>query len=385
VRVKEVIMVAQQNIAKVIFLSLVFVFLLCTGSDDTKSDKIKSQAKLQKFYTYSYIDPMVGIEVFRLLMPGDWKAEGAIKWEAVPALPARVRFRFYNTKSLSEFNLFPTQDYFWTDNQMFLYTNPPGSLRFGTPVAQPIDLHTAFTRVIIPKFRGEVSDLKIVEEKEVLELVKLAKGPPTQGVNALAEAGKMRIEYNENGKEMEEEFYAAVSQFIINLPGSYYSPGYYINYWYIDLIFSFKAEKGKLDAQTKLFQTMLYSFKVNPQWYAKVANVKEQLAQMAIQNIQAVGRMSQIIAQASSEMREDQQRSWEYRQEINDKIAQNFSDYMRGVDQYYDPFAEKRVELPTGYKNVYSNNLGEYILTDDPNYNPNVGSNLTWQKLDLAK
>lgn len=378
-------MLVQQNIAKVIFLSVLFVFLLCCGSDNTKTDKTENQAKLQKFYTYSYIDPMVGIEVFRFLIPGDWKAEGAIKWEAVPALPARVNFRFYDTKSLSEFNLFPTQDYFWTDNQMFLYTNPPGSLRFGTPVAQPIDLHTAFTRVIIPKFRGEVSDLELVEEKEVPELVKLAKGPPTQGVTALAEAGKMRIEYNENGKEMEEEFYAAVSQFIINLPGSYYSPGYYINYWYIDLIFSFKAEKGRLDAQTKLFQTMLYSFKVNPQWYAKVANVKEQLAQMVIQNIQAVGRMSQIITQASSEMREDQQRSWEYRQEINDKIAQNFSDYVRGVDQYYDPFAEKRVELPTGYKNVYSNNLGEYILTDDPNYNPNVGSNLTWQKLDLAK
>lgn len=378
-------MLVQQNIAKVIFLSVLFVFLLCCGSDNTKTDKTENQAKLQKFYTYSYIDPMVGIELFRFLIPGDWKAEGAIKWEAVPALPARVNFRFYDTKSLSEFNLFPTQDYFWTDNQMFLYTNPPGSLRFGTPVAQPIDLHTAFTRVIIPKFRGEVSDLELVEEKEVPELVKLAKGPPTQGVTALAEAGKMRIEYNENGKEMEEEFYAAVSQFIINLPGSYYSPGYYINYWYIDLIFSFKAEKGRLDAQTKLFQTMLYSFKVNPQWYAKVANVKEQLAQMVIQNIQAVGRMSQIITQASSEMREDQQRSWEYRQEINDKIAQNFSDYVRGVDQYYDPFAEKRVELPTGYKNVYSNNLGEYILTDDPNYNPNVGSNLTWQKLDLAK
>ncbi|MEO0124450.1 MAG: hypothetical protein ABIL69_10670 [candidate division WOR-3 bacterium] len=368
----------------IVFLGL-FVFVICSGSDDTKTSKTKNPPKMQKFVTYSYNDPLAGIEVFRLLIPGDWKAEGAINWVAVPALPAKVNFRFYDTKSRAEFNLFPAQDYFWTDNQGFLYTNPPGSLRFGTPVAQPIDLHTAFTRVIIPKFRGGVSDLKIIEEKEVPDLAKLAKGPPAEGVTALAEAGKMRIEYTENGKEMEEEFYAAVSQFIINLPGSYYSPGYYINYWYIDLIFSFRAEKGKLDAQTKLFQTMLYSLQVNPQWYAKVANVKEYLAQLVIQNIQATGRMSQIIAQASSEMREDQQRAWEYRQGVNEKIAQNFSDYIRGVDQYYDPFAEKRVELPTGYKNVWSNNLGEYILTDDPNYNPNVGSNLNWQEIHLAR
>ncbi len=315
---------------KAVVLSTIFVFLLCAGSDDTKTNKAKSQAKMQKFVTYSYNDPSVEIEVFRLLIPDNWKVEGAVNWVAVPALPAKVNFRFYDTKSLAEFNLFPAQDYFWTDNQMFLYTNPPGSLRFGTPVAQPIDLHTAFTQVIIPKYRGKVSDLKIIEEKEVPDLAKLAKGLPTQGVAASAEA-------------------------------------------------------GKLDAQTKLFQIMLYSLKVNPQWYAKVANVKEYLAQLVIQNIQATGRMSQIITQASSEMREDQQKAWEYRQGVNDKIAQNFSDYVMGVDRYYDPYAEKQVQLPTGYNNVWSNNLGEYILSEDPNYNPNVGSNLNWQQLNLAK
>jgi len=268
---------------------------------------------------------------------------------------------------------------------MFLYTNPPGSFRFGTLVAQPINLHTAFTSVIIPIFRSNVKDLKIIKEKEIPELAALAKGPPTRGIKAIAEAGKMRINYIEKGKEMEEEFYAAVCQFIINLPGNYYTPSYYINYWYIDLIFSFKAEKGKLDSQIKLFQTILYSLKVNPQWYAKVANVKEQLAQMAIQNIQAVGKIGEMISRASSEMREDQQRAWEYRQLVNDKVAQNFSNYIRGVDRYYDPFAEKQVELPSGYNNAWSNNLGEYILSDDPNFNPNVGSNLTWRKLNLAK
>lgn len=342
-------------------------------------------ANIQTFVTYAYTDPQAGMEAFRLLIPKSWQAQGSIVWAAKPALPAQSNFRFFNPSGTEEFDIFPTQDYFWTDNQVFLYANPPGSLRFGTVVAQPISLHSAFTTVIIPKFRGNINGLRIVEEKEVPELAELAKGPATEGVSASAEAGKIRIEYQEGGKQMEEEMYTAVSQFIVYLPGSYFSPDYSINYWYIDYIFSFKAAKGKLDANTKLFQTMIYSTQLNPKWFAKVANVKEQLAQLAIQNIEAVGRMGQMIAQAGSEMRADQQQAWEYRQGVNDKISQNFSDYIRGVDRYNDPLSGKEVELPSGYNNAWANSSGEYIVSDSPSYNPNIGSNLNWQQLQIAK
>jgi hypothetical protein len=100
---------------------------------------------------------------------------------------------------------------------------------------------------------------------------------------------------------------------------------------------------------------MIFSLRANPQWFAKVLNVKEALARLAIQGIHAVGRMGEIIARTGSQIREDQQRAWEQRQQVQDKIAQNFSDYVRGVDRY-----------------------------QDPNYNPNVGSNLHWNELPRA-
>jgi hypothetical protein len=348
-----------------------------------KSNGRKSQtsANIQTFISYKYDDPMAGMEAFRLLIPKGWQGEGSITWSANPALPAQSQFRFHNPAGLEEFHIFPSQSYFWTDNQVFLYTNPPGSLRFGTLVARPIDLRTAFTDVIIPHFRGHVGDLRIIEEKDVPELAKLAKGEPVQGLNSSAEGGKIRIEYQENGKQIEEEIYAAVSQFVTYLPGSVLSPGYFINYWYIDYVFSFKAEKGDLDSQSKTFQTMVYSLKVNPQYFAKIANTKELLAQMVIEGIRAVGRMSEIITKASSELREDQQRAWEQRQEAQDRIARNFSDYIRGVDRFQDPLAGKEVELPAGYGHAWANNLGEYIVSDSPSYNPNIGSNLHWEQL----
>jgi hypothetical protein len=344
----------------------------------------KSQTGVNQltFVTYKYIDPMVGLEAFRLLIPKGWQVEGDITWSANPALPAQSQFRFFNPSGGEQLELFPTQAYFWTDNQVTLSTNPPGTLRFGTLVAQSVDLQSAFNNIIIPLFRGNLSGLQYIERNRVPELEQLAKGQPTAGVNASAEGGKIRITYPENGKQREEEIYAVVSQFVTYLPGSYLTPSYFINYWYIDYIFSFKAEKGKLDSNSKIFQTMIFSFKINPQWFAKVVNTKEQMVQMIMQGIRAIGRIGDIIARTGSEMRADQQSDWERRQQANDRIVQNFCDNIRGVQRYNDPFSGNEVELPSGYGHAWANNLGEYIITDSPSYNPNVASNLNWQQIE---
>jgi hypothetical protein len=370
--------------SKTILIITGIVTLLCLGGQQTALGKSPA-ASTQIFVTYKYIDPMTGMEAFRLLIPKSWRAQGAITWSANPALPAQSHFRFYNPGGSEELNLFPTRSYFWTNNRMFLATNPPGSLRFGSLVAQPVSLHSAFINVVIPGAKKNRGSLDIISEKDVPELANLAKGAPAQGVQTRAQGGKMRISYRANGKQMEEEVFAAVSQFVINMPAANYSGSYFINYWYIDYAFSCKDEKGKLDSHANIFQTMIYSLKVNPHWFAKVVNVKEMLAQRTMQNIKAIGRIGEIVARAGSKMREDQQSDWERRQQVQDKIAQNFSDHIRGVDRYYDPHAGKEVELPSGHGYAWSNNLGEYIVTESPSYNPNVGSNLDWEQLTPAK
>ena len=130
---------------------------------------------------------------------------------------------------------------------------------------------------------------------------------------------------------------------------------------------------------------MVYSVKVNPRWFAKVANVREMMAQNAIRGIKAIGRIGDMAARAGSEMREDQMRDWEQRQQANDRIVQNFTDNIRGVERFNDPVAGKEVELPSGYGRAFANNLGEYIVTDSPSYNPSIGSNLHWEELSPAR
>jgi hypothetical protein len=73
------------------------------------------------------------------------------------------------------------------------------------------------------------------------------------------------------------------------------------------------------------------------------------------------------------------------RQNAYDRISENFSQTIRGVDPYYNPIDQKTVELPSGYNNAWTNSLGEYILADDPNFNPNVESNQNWQLMKITK
>jgi hypothetical protein len=113
--------------------------------------------------------------------------------------------------------------------------------------------------------------------------------------------------------------------------------------------------------------------------------VREMMARNAIKGIKAIGRIGDMVARAGSDMREDQMRDWERRRQANDRIVQNFTDNIRGVERFNDPFAGKEVELPSGYGRAFANNLGEYIVTESPSYNPNIGSNLHWEELAPAR
>jgi len=350
----------------------------------TACSKDQSTGNVQTFVPYKYVDPATGMVAFSLLIPKGWQVEGGVKWSETPALPVKSRFRFYNLNGPEELNFYPAQTFFWTNNRMTLSTKPPGSQMFGSTVARPVNLEEAFKSVVIPGAHRNAQGMKVLLSKDVPELAELAKGQGDPNVTSEAHAGKIRIAYRENGKSMEEEFYAAVLQFIINLPGSGYSGPSFINYWFIDDVFSFRAEKGKLDHNARLFQTMIYSVKINPKWFAKVVNVKEMLARQNIQRTKHIGRIGQMIAKAGSEMREDQMREWEKKQQAYDRIGRNQSDMIRGVDRYYDERAGREVELPTG-GHAWGNNLGEYFVTESPSLNPNEGSNLHWERLRPAR
>ena len=333
--------------------------------------------------TFTYVDQEgTGIEAFRFLMPTDWQFEGGIKWLLDrPGAPASAHFRVFNPAGTEALEVFPNQPFFWTDNPLIQSVSPVGSRYFGNEVLPPAEALEVLKNVVIPRYRTGVADLKIVQEQALPELAK-ALAPPTQqapGVSSSSTGAKVRLEYQQDEVPMEEEIYGVVECVFFSSPSIY---GVTTNVvWTAEYLFALKAQKGTLDSQAPLFQTMVFSFRLNPQWFSKYIQLTEMLIQNQIRQIHNIGELSRYISQTSNEISDMMMDSYNQRQAVYDRISTDFSQMIRGVDEYYDPVSQTPVELPTGYTNAWVNGLGEYVLSDNPNFNPNLGSNLTWQPM----
>jgi hypothetical protein len=144
---------------------------------------------------------------------------------------------------------------------------------------------------------------------------------------------------------------------------------------------SFRAEKGKLDSQSKMFQTISYFARTDVDWLNKYNQVVNYLIQQEIQEIQSLGQLSSIVSQTSNDISDANYEAWQQNQNIKDQIANDFSDSILGIQAYKNPIDGNTVDLPSGYSSAWTNSLGEYILSDSPSYNPNLESNLNWQEM----
>jgi hypothetical protein len=366
------------------WILLLPMLLSCCYTSSQQSDAGKGvNSKVLRFRKYIYVDHAgTGLEAFSFLMPSDWKFEGEMQWILDnPAMPSVTAFKVFSPGGKEQFEVFPNHCFFWSNNQQLLNMFPPGSRYFGSVVMRPVTAQIALRNIILNEQRHGFTALKILKDENVPELPKaLGAGKQAQGFGSSEATGaKLRVSYIKDGVAIEEEFYAVVESMSFPVQSMYGT--FYNTLWYIDYIFSFKAESGKLESNTQIFQTITNSFKLNPQWFAKYSNVIEYMAQQKITQIKSLGDFSRMLSRMSNQISDEKMQQFESRGKVYDEVSQKFSDNTLGIDRYFDPFEGKEVELPGGYNQAWSNNNGEYIMSDNPNFNPNVGSNLNWEPL----
>ncbi len=351
-----------------------------TGSQ-TPANPVPRPANVVRFRPYACVDDQgLGIAAFHMLVPAGWLVDGGVRWRLDnPAFPAYGALRVRNPDRLEELEIFPNLPMFWTDNQVVLGMFPAGSKYFGNVVHPPLDAAAALRQLVLPAFREGVAGLTVIDEAPVPALARAvqemqARAQPEARIRA--DAARVRIEYSWNGIAIEEELYGVVQSFSFPMQTI---QGVVTNQnWWVDYLFSFKAAKGRLAEAAALLQTVASSFRVDPQWFAGYSRVVEALIRGQIRQIRHIGEIGRIYAQAGSEIRAAELQRWEADQAVRDRLADDWSRQFRGYDRYWDPAGERMVELPSGYDNAWVNNLGEVVLADDPSFNPNVGSNLTW-------
>lgn len=333
----------------------------------------------------------VGGEAYRILAPVDWRVAGGIIWKNAASDPAAPWVRMTGPAG-QEIGVLPPISFLWNPQMLGMYYRP-GSFYAGTEVQPPVlDPFQCIQRIVIPRYRRQLATARMAGQELLPELAAAGRQKYPQYPNAVFEAGKMRFEYNENGVAMEEDVYVltAAVQFPVGPTVS--------TMWAPDEIRYSKAPKGTLDAQIPLFQTAMFSLRPNVQWWAKVQQVSQRLAQQqmdmsntavarAMRQQEAANRMSaanRSIAQAGDQINSMIMKGYHDRQATMDRINARWDRTIREVEVYRNPDTGETMELPSGYNAGWVNKSGEYLVTGSLNYDPNSASNGSWTRLEKA-
>jgi hypothetical protein len=321
-----------------------------------------------------------GIEAFRLLIPAGWQFQGGVFWTMTnPGMPAVASFRAFNPQGLEAVEIFPNIMFNWSNDPIARMMFPEGSQYYGSEVRRPMPAVEALANLIVPRYRGNVPGARILEAVPLAQSDNAFQGAVTQGQAGPSDAARVRLSYALNGQPVVEDVYGVVEVSRMTAPGMY-GPVEMV-YWTADYLYSFRAAADRFDRVTGQFQSIVRSFKLNMDWYARYTQISQQMIQGNIQHIHQIGQASRYYAQASNQASDMIAGSYWDRQKTLDRISSQFSQSIRGVDEYFDPSKGYGVELPGGYNHAWTNALGEYIVTDDSFFNPNIGSSQNWEQM----
>ncbi|MBN1834074.1 MAG: hypothetical protein JW896_18395 [Deltaproteobacteria bacterium] len=245
--------------------------------------------------------------------------------------------------------------------------------------------------LVSPRYKPYGVPVRIVKEELMPKLALSLRGGQEDVFNPLSSDGaRIRISYNLDGKQMEEDIFCVVSK-VVTQTGMGLGKQEHI-FWTAEALYAFRASAGNLDAVGQACMASVKSFRMNPQWLqacraesnrilqvrAMLAKMMQQMAADQRRSLQQLGDLSRSISDAGDSIMGGY---WE-RSAAHDRMGENISEAIRGVDSYIDPTSDYTPELPGGYDHAWSNGLGEYIVANDSLYNPNLNSNMNWTEME---
>ena len=143
---------------------------------------------------------------------------------------------------------------------------------------------------------------------------------------------------------------------------------------------SFRAPTAEMDKRLETFRAIAASRLDNAVWHEHIMKLAAVITREQLRQQRAIFERLDQIRQTQSETSDMLFESWQKRSAAYDRIFDNDSQSLRGVETYSDPVSSRQVELPTGYRHAWSNG-SDYVLSDDPGFDPNTGSSQTWTEI----
>ncbi|MGO9994810.1 MAG: cysteine rich repeat-containing protein [Steroidobacteraceae bacterium] len=324
-----------------------------------------------------------------LLIPSDWDLKGnvvfgggkggcfadlfAVSWEAT------------NPDGSIAFQGAPNYSWQYTDDPAELRKlNDPQRRALGAggkpcPVMKPMGAENYFRQNVLPNLTGGSTVISVEPFPELNQIARRQMGlPPTDAGNggARTEAIRVRVESQKDGKPVEGWVALAVVTRVYPVGrGSFYDSHA------IDFM-ALRTPKGKLDANDKLFKVMLSSVRLEPQWQAysnaTIAKFYKAEAQKEAMEDQMWAALQNKITQTILGVTANAERGAE-------AAAFGADQNIRGVQTFRDPTTGGTMELSNQYDHAWLNGSNEYIMSDDPNFNPNANLSGSWNQLQVVR
>ncbi len=329
------------------------------------------------------------IPAMRMLIPTDWKFEGAVRYLKGTCGLAETTFRASGPDGRS-IELFPDYNWQWSDDSFTVQSLQAGK---GCDVMRPMKAADFLKRVVVPKARPSARLVAIEPiPKASQQMQQIARQEEAMSakaglrVSVRSDVARARLQLTLDGHAV-EEWVTAVMLTRATPWGTYdvatmrQGQALYYSSW--ARMFELRAPQGQLDGSEKLFETIISTMQVDPVWQSRINGVQNNIAAA---QIKGAADRSAIITKSNAEISKMIIQGHEQRSKSHDKAMENYSQATRGVESYRNPNNGETFELSNQYGHDWVNNNNEYILSDQEGFDPNVAlKSGNWTALQRVK
>jgi hypothetical protein len=337
-----------------------------------------------------------------VLLPADWQFQGQVEYSQTIGCHAdlvQLVFRARSGDGRLQLELFPNHHWQWAADPglvQMLRANAQQVAAYGRrecDIAPPQRAADYLRQQVIPRARPGAKVLGVESLPDLArplqaQLREQQQQAARQGVQAQAQVDTARVHlaYTSQGVEM-EEWIAGVTV-AVAMPAPTFNPmtgqmGRTVSYQCIACtVFGMAAPRGELAGRERLFNLILGTVQVDPEWEGRVLQV---IGNLAAQDSKGAMDRSAIARQSGQAMAEGIRKGHEDRSRRMDRAFAQFDEYIRGVQTYRNPATGERVQLSNQYGHAWAGGNNEYVLSDQAGFNPNSSLGGHWTELQPVK
>jgi hypothetical protein len=328
-----------------------------------------------------------------MLIPTDWQAQGATTWINDKCNGIQTSLRAWGPDGRAV-EVFPAFSWVWADDPKPMQATAAQTAKYGSRPCEVMPPMSAgdFLRRNLNRYRPNAQVVGLEPAPKLMAILQQrARQDEQDGAKynlkqrIRPDAVKGRVRYSVNGQAVEEWLV------VFTITTGTLGPSFNARTMQMDQVFTYscaayvtgeRAPQGQLDASDKFFDLVTGTYRWDPAWQAKVSGHAQAMQQIELKGVRD---RSAIVTKNAEDMRNIQRQGYENAQQSADRISEQRSQTMRGVETYRNPSTGETVELSNQYGQAWVNNRGEYLLSDQPGFNPSVTLKEDWKALERVK